>query len=330
MKTEYSLVGHALETPLVNAAGSINGTNPELVLNEVELLSATAIGAITIGSFTVLEQPGNEAVYGSPVYYHDRKTGATYNSMGLPNIGLQAAKQLMPEILARAHDKGKPVIASVSPSYSAAEIGDSTHQTIRLVYELLLAGVDLVEVNTSCPNIIAEGGARKPMLGYDLDGMRQLVTELAPWTGTRDSQVGVKLPPYISEYEKVIVPDLADLLTNRQVFSFVTTANTIPGTVPTDERGEPILRVPGGIGGMSGPATRNEGRNQLQLWDGLLSGQIAVVSTLGMDSGQELAYRCRHGATAGGGATFLLESNNWGHTVTKVVEEWAEAAELSE
>lgn len=320
--TDYILAGCGLETPLINAAGSINGTNPELILREVEILASTAIGAITVGSFTVPPQEGNEAAYGAPVYYYDRETGATYNSMGLPNIGLQAAKKLMPEIVARA--RGKPVIASVSPVRSSAEVGDTYNQTIRLVYDMLLAGANLVEVNTSCPNII-EDDERKPILGYDLRGMEKLVAELAPWTGTRGSQVGVKLPPYISEDELAITPRLAEILLNKRVFSFVTTANTIPDKVPLDEHGEPILSVPKGRGGMSGPAAKQEGRRQLDIWHSLLNDEIEIVSTLGVDDGDELAYRCRHGASAAGGVTFLWQENNWGQAVTNMVTQWSDA-----
>ncbi|MBX4197490.1 hypothetical protein KW801_02965, partial [Candidatus Saccharibacteria bacterium] len=231
VKGEYRLVNNPVETPLVNAAGSINGTSKELIVREVEKLADTAIGAITVGSFTVPEQAGNEVKYGGPVYYHDKETGTTYNSMGLPNIGLREAKLLVPELLKRAHEAGKPLIVSVSPTQATAETGNTFEQTIKLVYEMQLADADLIEVNTSCPNVVTEGGGRKPILGYDLEGMRQLVSELAPWTSTHDSKVGVKLPPYLSEEEKNIVPELAKLFKERRVFGFVVTSNTIPGQV---------------------------------------------------------------------------------------------------
>jgi dihydroorotate dehydrogenase len=324
--SSYRLAEHEIATPLINAAGSINGTNEELILDEVELLARTAIGAITVGSFTVPRQAGNEARFGVPVYYHDQASGATYNAMGLPNIGLETAKRLMPEILMRAHDGGKPVIASVSPTLHTPEIGDPILQVQKLVYELQLAGADLIEVNTSCPNIVAADGSRKPILGYDLEAMQKLVTELAPWTGVQDSKVGVKLPPYISDAEKAIMPGLAGLFKEQRVFGFVTTANTIPNQVPKDERGMPILSVPGGVGGLSGPATKARGREQLRMWHELLGDEIDIISTLGFDGGEELAFRVRNGAAAAAGVTFLWESNNWGRTISEVISDWADAA----
>src|SRR5688572_14450336 len=127
----YELAGQRLDSPLINAAGSINGTNPYRLLNEVDALGRTGIGAITVGSFTVPPQPGNELTYGEPVYYHDAEAGKTYNSMGLPNIGLAAAVELAPEIIRRAHAAGKPVILSGSPTNSP-EHGSSVDQAVRL------------------------------------------------------------------------------------------------------------------------------------------------------------------------------------------------------
>ncbi len=92
----YELVGVELESPLINAAGSINGSSAEKILQEVTLLADTAIGAVTAGSFTVPSQEGNEAKFGAPVYYHDPVTKKTYNSMGLPNIGEKQAVDIAP------------------------------------------------------------------------------------------------------------------------------------------------------------------------------------------------------------------------------------------
>ncbi|HTE22238.1 MAG TPA: hypothetical protein VK674_04325 [Candidatus Limnocylindria bacterium] len=323
----YELVGHEIETPLVNAAGSINGTNPEHIVQAVGILSRTAIGAITVGSFTVPEQSGNEAKFGSPVYHRDRETGTTYNALGLPNIGLDGAKAVMPEILARAHHQGKPVIASVSPVQPTPEIGDTLNQIKRLIYEFQLAGVDLIEVNPSCPNIFAEDDSCKPILGYDLEGMQQLVTELAPWTGTIDSKVGIKLPPYISDEQKQMPPELAKLLKEKPVFGFIVTANSVPNQVATDAAGKPILSVPSGVGGMSGPATKETGRQQLRMWNDLIGDELDIISTLGVDSGQELAVRRRLGATAAGVLTFLWQRSNWGLAVTDLLQDWATAEE---
>ncbi len=319
-KGDYELAGVELDAPLVNAAGSINGPYTERLLREVDVLAGTGIGAITVGSFTIPAQEGNAAKFGEPVYHHDPGTHRTYNSMGLPNIGFDAAVALAPEVISRAD--GKPVIFSGSPT-NAPEHGSSVEQATRLAYGFLQAGAKLVEINVSCPNVVTEGGGRKPIMGYDLETMHELIDALATEVGEGE-KLGVKLPPYLSEEEKAVAFDLGKLLRTRNVFSFVVTANTIPNQEPLDANGEHILTVPGGKGGMSGPATKEVGREQLQLWRGLLDSSADIVSALGLDSGKELKTRLQLGAVAAGGVTFLWESANWKDAVTKLLVDFAE------
>lgn len=118
----YELAGVKLDSPLINAAGSINGIYPEKILQEVETLADTAIGAITIGSFTVPYEQGNAMKFREPVYYYDPDKGRTYNSIGLANIGRDSAVNLAAQIISRA--KGKPVIYSGSPT-NTTEHGSS-------------------------------------------------------------------------------------------------------------------------------------------------------------------------------------------------------------
>ena len=319
---EYAIAGVELESPLLNAAGSINGPNAEGLLREVDLLASTGIGAITVGSFTIPRQGGNEAKYGSPTYYHDSVDGKTYNSMGLPNIGLEEALILAPAVVSRSHDKGKPIIFSGSPTVSP-ESGSSIEQARRLVYELLQTGVDLVELNVSCPNVVTEGGGRKPIMGYDLESMAELVDLLASDVG-EGQRVGVKLPPYVSDEEKLIIPDVAKILRAKNVFSFLVTANTIPNQTARNQDGTPILTVPNGAGGMSGPATKEVGREQLKMWHEQMGNRLDIVSALGVDSGQEVAVRRSLGAVAAEGVTFLWESDNWASQVSTVLHNYAD------
>lgn len=322
-KDGYQLAGQELDSPLVNAAGSINGPYTERLLHEVGVLAATGIGAITVGSFTMPAQEGNGAKFGEPVYYHDREAGKTYNSMGLPNIGFEAAVGLIPEIISRA--EGKPVIFSGSPT-NAPVHGSSVEQATRLAYGFLQAGAKLVEINVSCPNVVTEDGGRKPIMGYDLETMQELVDALTTSVGEGE-KLGVKLPPYLSYEEKAVAADLAKLLRASNVFAFLVTANTIPNQEPLNANGEHILTVHGGKGGMSGPATKDVGREQLRLWHALLDSKADIISTLGLDSGKELKTRLQLGAAAAGGVTFLWESANWQDAVTKVLVGFAEEPE---
>lgn len=316
----YQLAGHELESPLVNAAGSINGVSVEGLLREVSDLAQTGVGAITVGSFTVPPQAGNEARFGAPVYYYDAETGTTYNSMGLPNIGLEAAVRVSPALTTHAHERGKRVIYSGSPTH-APEHGSSVDQAARLAYELLGTDADLVEINVSCPNVVSEGGGRKPILGYDLESMEELLARLDAEVGdTR--RLGLKLPPYLSAEDKLLVPRIAALIRGRRVFRFLVTSNTVPNQAPRDADSRPLLAVPGGKGAMSGPSTKEVGREQLVLWR--QHTDLDMISVLGVDSGQELNRRLQLGANAAGGVTFLWQSTNWKAAITEMLTELAE------
>jgi dihydroorotate dehydrogenase len=315
---EYALAGRALETPLVNAAGSISGVNSESICSEVRTLSRTAIGAITVGSFTVEERAGNEAEYGSPVYWHDSEDGFTHNALGLPNIGLTAAKRLLPDLVSIAHDYGKPLIASVSPALSGDGM-DNTAQLRLLVEELLPTGVDLIEINTSCPNVIGRDGVVKPIMGHDTDAMDALVKSLPAWVGSSDGRIGIKVPPYCGP-KTAIISHLSSQLAACPEVGFVTVCNTLPNTSPYS-----FLSTPPNVGGISGPVTKYVGRTQLEMWrNALPPDAIDIISALGIDSGRELAIRRQLGAAVGSGVTFLWESSNWGDAVTDMLTEWSD------
>ncbi len=308
----------------MNAAGSINGTNQEKILQEVDLLADTGIGGITFGSITVPSQVGNEAKYGAPVYYPDPVTHRTYNSMGLPNIGEAGAIKLIPEIAVRAHDKGKILIASGSPTNSP-EHGSSVQQAVHLGVALLGTEADLVEINVSCPNVVVEGGGRKPIMGYDLETMEELLDAFHEEVGDEE-RLALKLPPYLSEQERLLVPDLAKILLGRRVFKVLVGPNTIPGQIPRDAEGKPILTVPEGKGGMSGPDTAPVGHEQLVMWREELGDSVEYVSTEGLHSGADLMLRRKLGAAAAGGVSFLWNSPNWKRAVTGLLSGFAEAA----
>jgi dihydroorotate dehydrogenase len=320
------LAGIELESPLMNAAGSINGPSVENSIREIDLLSDTAIGAIKYGSLTIPARQGNEATHGSPVYYHDKATGRTYNSIGLANIGIDAFISKSANILDAT--KGKPFIVSVSPaSEKGKDYGTSVEQAISLASSCMtvLSSYDngLIEINVSCPNVVTEDGGRKPIFGHDLEAMNELFEELVIEFG-QEAPIGIKPPPYLSDEELAIVPELAHMIEGTNVISFFTPCNTIGGQIPRDKNGNPVLSVPGGMGGMSGPDTKYVGREQLHMWRELLP-DMDMISALGIDSGQEIKARRDLGAVAAEGVTFLWESTDWRGKVTDVLTDYVEA-----
>ncbi len=319
IKKEYQLVGHELKTPLINAAGLINGPEADGLLRDVATLAASEIGAITVGSWTMLRRLGNAALFGEPTYHYDHQSGEMTNALGLPNVGLDAGEQLIGPIKAEAGNK--PVIFSVSPTLPEANIGDSIDQSRLMVARLFSRGAELVELNVSCPNIVDQTGGRKPIMGHDPETMARLAEGLA---GDLDSNLyghylGLKLPPYISPKQKQAQPAIATIIKDGP-FGFVVTANTIPGNRPVDDQDNPRLTVPGGGGGLSGPATKDEGRRQLNIWRNSLP-KKPLLSALGVFGGQEVAARMTMGATAAEMNSRFWQSSNWKRTVTEILVE---------
>jgi dihydroorotate dehydrogenase len=88
--------------------------------------------------------------------------------------------------------------------------------------------------------------------------------------------------------------------------------------------GKVVLAVPGGRGGMSGPACKSIGRAQLVLWKASLAAvgraDFPIVSSLGVDGAEEVNARLRLGAAAAGGTSMFMLSMHWAETVRRVVD----------
>ncbi len=319
-ETLYRFGNIELESPLINAAGLINGTEPLGIMRDVEELAATAIGAITVGSFTIPPQGGNAAKFGEPTFYYDPNTGLMVNSLGLPNVGIEVAETMV-TIIQRAAGY-KPVIFSVSPTLATPEIGGAVQQSRTLLERMYDAGAKIVELNVSCPNVVTEDGGRKPILGHDIGSMHDLF-EMIIEDIDDDMMVGIKLPPYRTAEEIWSQQRIAKMLLDEPV-DYITTSNTIPGGQPVDQQGKNRLTVPNGIGGMSGPATKTEGRAQLSSWKHLVGDTLPMISTLGVYDGEELFIRRSLGADAASMNTRLWNSTNIQATVTQVLAEFAE------
>lgn len=307
-----------MESPLLNAAGSLGGVSVEMITHNVEVLSATKIGAINVGPITVHEQLGNEARYGAPAYYYDAQTDRAYDAQGLPNIGLEAARDLVPELAKRAHDAGKPLMVSVAPVAGAGE-GDASQQVAQLVYEMLGTGADFIEIGLDEPDMIT--GERSAAVGYDLDKLDTLTNGLAMLSMGVETRLGVKVPPYTTTYDQLTAAGLARMLQSRKGCSFITTSGPLTGRVPFDQQGSPLLSVPLGMEvGVSGPAFRQQGREQLELWRDLTAGRIDLISALGVDGPAELQTRLQLGAVAAAGVTYLWRTANQGRAIREMVE----------
>jgi len=137
----------------------------------------THIGAITIGSITVLPRDGNA----EPRWYVG--DGYALNSFGMPNGGLEFYRTHLPEMIQIAHGADKKLSLSIA--------GFTTDEYIQLATMAHAARVDLIELNLGCPNISVDG-VQKPIVSFDREKMAEIIDAVA---GVTDIPLMVKLSP---------------------------------------------------------------------------------------------------------------------------------------
>lgn len=307
--SEYNIGHLAVDSPFGNAGGVVKH------IEDVEKMAHSGVGWIEAGSYTLEPRQGN-GPDGEVVYHHDPDTGETFNSLGMPNKGMDIVEQEIPEMVEVAHAYGKPLIVNVAPV--SDDPGAESAELVRRAYE---AGADAVLLNAGCPNVVTEDGGREEILSHRPDVLGKVASRLFEIT-ERYHKIFVRVSPQANRKACMMVTEMLDF---SQAVSVVFTPNTWPGHKPLDGEGQPILEVPGGIGGKSGPATAKAAAKQTA-WM-VHESLLPVVSSGGIMTGKELAWRMgtrRLGAVAGCGTTFFYESGDWEHDVDKLLWEFQE------
>lgn len=307
-------VGHLeVESPWGNAGGVVK--TPE----EVELMAHTGVGWIEAGSYTLEAREGN-GPNGEVTYYHNAETGETFNSLDMPNKGMDEVEKQIPEMIETAHSLGKKLVVNIAP-VSDEPINESRE----LVSRAYASGADAVLLNAGCPNVVTNDGKRKEILSHNPKTLGKVVLSL--------QDIAEKYKPiFIRTSPAEDYPQLRASLRmlQKDIVSAVFTPNTWPGHVPKDENKDNILEVPGGIGGKSGPAVADAAYMQTvwALTASKIGGRkIDIVSSAGITSGQELSKRLRLGAVAGAGTTLYYESaeEGWSEATDRLLRQYTEA-----
>lgn len=304
-------IGHLeVDSPWGNAGGVVK--HPE----DVEVMARTGVGWIEAGSYTLEPRAGNGA-NGETVYYHNAATGETFNSLGMPNKGIDVVAREIPKMKEVANAHGKPLVVNVAPVTN-----DPVREASELVFRALDAKADAVLLNAGCPNVITPSGGRKELLSRNpealdavLNGLKHFVNKYRKPLFLRTSPI--ESPNQLAQITRVI----ADSGIVRAVF----TPNTWPGYKPVDENGEPILEVEGNIGGKSGPATAPDAATQtIRMKAALHKKEISVVSSGGITTGKALKRRLQYFlADAGAGTTFFYESGDWKEDTDRLLREFS-------
>jgi dihydroorotate dehydrogenase len=314
------LEDYADGVPFGPAAGAINGLSEEEIKTKILDVLRSPARAATWGSITWERSLGNDG----RTFNHNALTGQTVNSMGLPNIGIVRGLIIQTEMQKYAEEFNKPLIISFSPGK-----GEDPQEVLpAMAYKAAESGVQIIEVNYSCPNKFIDGVRLEPVLSHDLEKVADVDAKILAAVGP-DVTVIRKFAPLVGE-KRVYLPETLEFcsqLGEKAVASFF---NTIGSQSVLDEKGDPALSVGDGgenIGGLSGPATIEVGREGLR-YRQKLPEHIGMISCLGVDSAAEVLYRTQRGADFAEGVTLFWENEkkgkSFGQTMTEIAEQYAE------
>jgi len=211
------LAGVTLKNPILTASGTF-GFGHEYG----EYFDLSTLGGICVKGLTLKPRDGN------PPNRVAETPGGMLNAVGLQNPGAEA---FLRHELPFLREQNTCVVVNLS--------GNSAEEFAELAAMLSVDGVDILEVNISCPNLKA-GGVQ---FGVDPQAAAAVVGAVRKATG---KPVMPKLTPAaadIAEIARACAHAGADALS---------LVNTLPGMRIDTATGRPVLR--NNIGGLSGPA----------------------------------------------------------------------------
>ena len=253
------LAGVRLKNPIVVASGTF-GFGREYG----QFYDLSELGGICAKGLTLNPREGNPAprIAETPM--------GILNSVGLQNPGVDAfIEHELPEL--RKHDLA--VIANIS--------GNTPEEYGIMCEKLSAAGVDMIEVNISCPNVKAGGLAygTKPELAAEVTRMAKEHAAVP---------VMVKLSPNvtdITEIAKAVADAGADALS---------LINTLRGMRIDVNTRRPILKM--NTGGLCGPAVLPVGVRMV--WEVANAVDLPILGMGGVAKGEDAAQLMLAGASA--------------------------------
>ena len=254
-----SLAGVTLKNPIVVASGTF-GFGREYS----QFYDLSELGGICAKGLTLHRREGNPAprIAETPM--------GILNSVGLQNPGVDGFIAHELPLLQRSDVK---VIANIS--------GDTPEEYGVMCERLSAAGVDMIEVNISCPNVKAGGMAygTRPELAAE-------VTKMAKSHAT--VPVMVKLSPNVTDITE-IARAVADA--GADALSLI---NTLRGMRIDVSSRRPILKM--NVGGLSGPAVLPIAVRMV--WEVACAVKLPILGMGGVSTGEDAAQLMLAGASA--------------------------------
>ncbi len=273
-----------LKNPVMTASGTF-GYGLELR----RFCPPELLGAVITKGVSLTPWAGNE----SPRLAET--AGGMLNAIGLENMGVEAfIREALPPLKAA----GATVAANI--------LGHSPEEYGRLAARLSGTGVDLIEVNVSCPNVSCGGLA----FGADPSAVAEVTRAVRENCGGKPFMV--KLTPQTSD---VVAVALAAEAAGADAVSLI---NTIPGLAVDLDRRRP--RLANIVGGLSGPAVKPVALRQV--WQCARALSIPVVGLGGIACARDALEFILVGATAVEVGTATLVDPRIPLKIVEGIREW--------
>ena len=255
-----NLAGMTMKNPIVVASGTF-GFGREYS----QFYDLSELGGICAKGLTLHRREGNPAprIAETPM--------GILNSVGLQNPGVDA---FIEEELPFLRKYDVKVIANIS--------GNTPEEYGIMCDKLSAAGVDMIEVNISCPNVKAGGLAygTKPELAAEVTQVAKAHAGKIP--------VMVKLSPNVTD-----ITEIARAVEGAGADA-VSLINTLRGMRIDINTGRPVLKM--NTGGLSGPAVLPVAVRMV--WEVANAIQIPILGMGGVSKGSDAAQLMMAGASA--------------------------------
>lgn len=294
----------------INAFRVMPGAGIAKTLADVqELLRNPDITFIILGSITVLQRDGNP----NTQFHADPDGRYTVNSVGMANLGKVAYATKLKEIVAAVHAAGKKLIVSIAAVNSYKEYTE-------LVQLCIDCGVDGIELNFGCPNVL-DGGTQHAIPSFDPKNLDMTLAHIQTTLGlSLTIPVWAKISPLIEDHtlirtvqtgkeiphefklNETLAKEVCEVLNKYAFIKAVICTNTIGGVRVIDEAGEPIIgpnpHNPNAAGGWAGKAIHKVSVAQTKLFKGLVNPDIDLIGAGGVESGNDMEDFIAAGAKA--------------------------------
>jgi dihydroorotate dehydrogenase (fumarate) len=216
----------------------------------------------------------------------DVAKGASLNSEGLPNSGIDYYLDSQTIADSMAADPSKPYMVSIS--------GKTLADNIAMLKKIVnhTSRIAAIELNLACPNVIG-----KPIIAYDFEQLKNVLAEVTKVPGISKIPLGIKMPPYFDGVQFQLAAGIINAYSSS--IGYVACINTIGNALAIDIVSEaPVIASNNGYAGLSGHAVKYTALANVRQMRTLLDDSIDVVGVGGVESGVDAFEMILCGANA--------------------------------